>query len=108
MNRSGHRYLLVKLLTKDPPSAQTVADTINSSVEQMFGKFGSAEMKVRLIGLDPAGEKAVVRCALGSVQRLRGALATIVRVNGQPAGAMVVRSAGTIKGLDIRMQRRQR
>ena len=100
--------MLVKLLTKDPPSVQTVADTISSSVEQMFGKFGSAEMKVRLIGFDPAGDKAVLRCALGSVQKLRAALAMIVRMNGQPAGAMVVRSAGTIKALGIRMQRRQR
>jgi RNase P/RNase MRP subunit POP5 len=74
----------------------------------MFGKFGSAEMRVRLIGLNPAGDKAVFRCALGSVEKLRAALAMIARMNGQPAAAMVARSSGTIKALGVRIQRRQR
>jgi len=61
-----------------------------------------------MIDLNPAGDKAVIRCAANSVQKLRGALAMISRVGGEPAAAMVVRSSGTIKGLGVRIQRRQR
>jgi RNase P/RNase MRP subunit POP5 len=74
----------------------------------MFGKFGAAEMKVRMIGLDPAGDKAAVRCALGSVEKLRAAVAMISQVNGQLAAAMVIRSSGTIRALKAQIQRRQR
>ena len=74
----------------------------------MFGRFGVAEMKLRLIGLDLAGDKAVLRCALDSVERLRAALAIISEVNQQTAAAMVLRSSGTIRALMVRIQRRQR
>jgi RNase P/RNase MRP subunit POP5 len=65
-------------------------------------------MKVRMIGLDPAGDKAALRCARGSVEKLRAAVAMISHVSGQPAAAMVIRSSGTIRALKVRIQRRQR
>ena len=65
-------------------------------------------MNVRLIGLDPVGDKAVFRCTLESVERLRAVLAMIPEVNQQPAAAMVIRSSGTIRGLKVRVRRRQR
>jgi RNase P/RNase MRP subunit POP5 len=74
----------------------------------MFGRFGAAEMKVRMIGLHPTGDKAAVRCALGSVEKLRAAVAMISHVNGQLAAAMVIRSSGTIRALKAQIQRRQR
>jgi RNase P/RNase MRP subunit POP5 len=84
-----------------------VEDAVVRSVEYMFGKFGAAEMKVRMIGLDPAGDKAALRCALGSVEKLRAAVAMISHVNGQPAAAMVIRSSGPIRALNVRIQRRR-
>ena len=107
-NRNRQRYLLVRFLTKDPVSAQAIEDAVVHSVEHMFGNFGAAEMKVRMIGLDPVGDKAALRCALRSVEKLRAAVAMISHVNGQPAAAMVTRSSGTIKALKVRIQRRQR
>jgi RNase P/RNase MRP subunit POP5 len=98
----------VKFLTKSPVSAHIVDEAVVRSAEQMFGKFGVAEMKARLIGLDRAGGKAVFRCALGSVEKLRAALAMISQVNGQAAAAMVIRSSGTIRGLKVRIERPQR
>jgi RNase P/RNase MRP subunit POP5 len=65
-------------------------------------------MKVRLIGLHPLGDKAVFRCTLESVERLRAALAMISQINQQPAAAMVIRSSGTIRALKVRMQRPKR
>lgn len=65
-------------------------------------------MNVRLIGLDPVGNKAVFRCTLESVERLRAVLAMISQLDQQPAAAMVIRSSGTIKGLKVRVRRRQR
>jgi len=65
-------------------------------------------MKVRLIGLDPIGNKGVFLCTLELVERLRAALAMISQINQQPAAAMVIRSSGTIKALKVRMRRRQR
>jgi RNase P/RNase MRP subunit POP5 len=65
-------------------------------------------MKTRMIGLNSIGDEAVVRCAVSSVEKLRTALAMISHLDGQPAAAIVVRSSGTIKGLGVRIQRRQR
>jgi RNase P/RNase MRP subunit POP5 len=93
---------------RDSVSAKAIRETIDRSVEHMFGRFGSAEMKVRLIGLNMSGDKAVLRCASRSVEKLRAVLAMISLVNGQPAAAMVVRSSGTIRALEIRIQREQR
>jgi len=107
-NRNGHRYLLVRFLTEDPAPAQAIEDAVVRSIEHMFGKFGAAEMKVRMIGVDPVGDKAALRCALRSVEKLRAAVAMISRVNAQPAAAMVIRSSGTIRALRVRIQRRQR
>jgi RNase P/RNase MRP subunit POP5 len=73
----------------------------------MFGKFGAAEMKVRMIGLDPVGDKAALRCARGSVEKLRAAVAMISHVNAQPAAAMVIRCSGTIRALKVRIRRPQ-
>jgi RNase P/RNase MRP subunit POP5 len=50
----------------------------------------------------------VFRCTLESVERLRAALAMISQINQQAAGAMVIRSSGTIRALKVRMRRRQR
>jgi RNase P/RNase MRP subunit POP5 len=95
-------------LTKNPASVRTIEEVVVRSVEQMFGKFGAAEMKLRMIGLDSIGDKAAFRCALGSVEKLRAAVAMISQIEGQPAAAMVIRSSGTIKALRVRIQRRLR
>ena len=107
MIRPGSRYLLVRIISIEPISVQTFDRTVDRMVEESFGKFGSAEMKVRMIGLNAESDRAVVRCAQGSVEKLRTALAMISRVDGQPAAAMVLRSSGTIRGLGVRVQRRQ-
>jgi RNase P/RNase MRP subunit POP5 len=65
----------------------------------MFGRFGTAEMKLRVIGFAPVSDKVVLRCSLESVEKLRAALAIISYANQQPAAAMVIRSSGTIRGL---------
>lgn len=95
-------------MTKNPASVRTIEEVVVRSVEQMFGKFGAAEMKLRMIGLDSTGDKAAFRCALGSVEKLRAAVAMISQIEGQPAAAMVIRSSGTIKALRVRIQRRLR
>jgi RNase P/RNase MRP subunit POP5 len=77
------------------------------SVEQMFGRFGSAEMKLRVIGFGSASDKAILRCSLDSVEKLRAALAMISYTNEQPAAAMVIRSSGTIRGLRVPMRQRK-
>jgi len=107
-SRRGRRYLLVRFLAKDQVSEQAVESAVAASVSQMFGRFGVAQMNVRLIGLDSAGDKAVLRCASESVERLRAALGMILEVNQHPAAAMVLRSSGTIRGLKVRIQRRRR
>jgi RNase P/RNase MRP subunit POP5 len=73
----------------------------------MLGKFGIAEMKLRVIGFDSANG-IVLRCSLATVEKLRAALATISFANQRPAAAMVVRSSGTIDGLGARIKRQRR
>jgi RNase P/RNase MRP subunit POP5 len=107
-SRRGHRYLLVRFLAKDPLSALAIEEAVFGSVEQMFGKFGAAEMKLRVIGLGSVSDHVVLRCSLESVEKLRAALAMISFANQQPAAAMVIRSSGTIRGLGVHTHQRKR
>lgn len=85
-----------------------VKEAIERSVERMFGKFGLAEMNMRLIGHDSGSGKAVLRCELKSVEKLRAAVALTSMVSGQAAMASIICSSGTIRGLGVRIPRRQR
>jgi RNase P/RNase MRP subunit POP5 len=98
----------VKFLAKNPITVQGVQDAVERSAEQMFGRFGSAEMKLRLVGLDSASGKGVLRCTLMSVEKLRASVALISQINGQTAMGTIIRSSGTIRGLGVRIPRRQR
>jgi len=107
-NKGSQRYLLVRFFTKDPVCAEVVERAVFRSIEDMVGKLGSAEMKARLIGFEQTTGTAVLRCRLGSVERLRAAVALITHTNGNPTAAMVMRSSGTIKALKMRIQRHRR
>ena len=74
----------------------------------MFGRFGAAEMKLRVIGFGSVSDKVVLRCSLESVEKVRAALAMISYASQQPAAAMVIRSSGTIRGLRAQMHQRKR
>jgi len=72
---------------------------IQRSIEETFGKFGLAEMKVRMIDFEEATGLALFRCDLGSLERLRAVLVLTTNIDGIRATAMVLRSSGTIKAL---------
>jgi len=108
MNRRSQRYLLIRFFTKDPISAETVKQTLFRSVEDMLGRLGSAEMNARLIAFEQTTGRAVFRCEAGCVEKMRAAVALITHVNGKPAAAMVTRSSGTIKSLNLRTQRHRK
>jgi RNase P/RNase MRP subunit POP5 len=108
MPRNPHRYILVKFLCSDSISAEAVQEATRSSIEDLLGKLGTAEMRVRMIGFEEGARRAVFRCDLKSVERLRAALALMTHVDGKTVAAMTTRSSGTIKALDVRLPRRRR
>ena len=97
--------MLVKFLTRDPASSKVVEQAVYRSIDDMLGKFGSADTKARMIGFDETTGKAVFRCKTGSAENLRAVLALMTEMHGKPAAAMVVRSSGTIKALRVRLRR---
>jgi len=108
MPRSPHRYILVKFLSEDPISAEAVEQATRSSIEDLLGKLGAAEVRARMIGFEEQAKRAVFRCDLKSVERLRAALALMTRVGGKPVAVMTTRSSGTIKALNVRLPSRRR
>jgi len=108
MPRTPHRYLLAKVLCNDPVLGEAVERAARSSVEHLIGRLGAAEMKARMIGFNEEESKAVFRCDLGSIEKLRAALALMTHVNGNPVAVMTMRSAGTIKALGIKLPRHRR
>ncbi len=108
MPRNPHRYLLAKVLCNSPVSGEAVERAARSSVEHLIGRLGAAEIKARMIGFKEEENKAVFRCDLDSIEKLRAALALMTHVNGNPVAVMTMRSAGTIKSLSIRLPKRRR
>jgi len=108
MPRHPHRYILVKFLSNDPISAEAVEQATRSSIENLLGKLGTAEMRTRMIGFEERTRRAVFRCDLKTVERLRAALALMTHVDGKTVAAMTTRSSGTIKALNVKLPKRRR
>ena len=108
MPRSPHRYILVKFLSDHPISAEAAEQATRNSIEDLLGKLGAAETRARMIGFENGANRAVFRCDLKSVERLRAALALMTRVDGETVAVMTTRSSGTIKALNIRLPRHRR
>jgi len=108
VNRRSRRYLLIRFLTKEAVSAKALEQTVRRSVEEIVGKFGSAEMNMRVIDIQETDGKGILRCKSQRVESLRAVLALITNVDGTPAAAMVLRSSGTIKALKAGIPRRPR
>ncbi len=104
MNRPSMRYFLVKFVARDPISADVLENALYGSIERMFGKFGSEELRTRFIAFEESSKLAVVRCTSASVEKLRTALLLMREVDGAPLAAGVLRSSGTIRGLKVRVR----
>lgn len=105
MARESHRYLLVRFFAGGHISGKTVQESVQRSVEEMLGQFGSVELKARMISFDDGERKAVFRCNSRSLEKLRAALALMTHMDGCPVAALVLRSSGTIKGLKVPVPR---
>ncbi len=99
MKRIKRRYLLLQLDVECVPEQKAFLDAVWRAVGQIYGEFGASQTRLALINYDVEGKMAVLRTSLVTVDLVRTALASIVRLDGKAAAVHVLAVSGTIKAL---------
>ena len=99
LKRIKRRYLLVELDLECAPEQRTFLDAVWHAVGQLYGEYGASQTSLALIDYDLEGKRAILRTSLVTVDLVRTALASIVRLEGKSAAVHVLAVSGTIKAL---------
>lgn len=94
------RYLALKVECEGPVEQQVVAGAVFNAVLRLFGEVGASQAALRLIHFDGKAGYAVLRCSHTSLPMVRAAVASITRIDSQPAAVNVLRVSGTLKALE--------
>jgi RNase P/RNase MRP subunit POP5 len=98
------RYFLLKAISERPLSSEQFEKALFSSVRRLFGEFGLARIRPRLVRFDANSSEAVIACNNEGVSALQAAVGLISSASDAPVSVLTIRVSGTIKGL----RRRQR
>ena len=93
------RYLAVSIEFHDKLDSYQFMDSVWKAVTQLFGEYGASQTSLSLIFYDEASRLAILRTGHRTLEMVRTALASIIRIEKKPAAIHVVAVSGTIKKL---------
>ena len=93
------RYVLVRVFSKSPLSAEQFQSTLMDSIRRSFGEFGLARIGPKLIRFDPARAEAVVACNKDGTEDLQAAIGLVSDAQETAITALTMSVSGTLKGL---------
>lgn len=94
------RYLALKVECKGPVDQRVVGDAVLDAVLRLFGEVGASQAALRFIHFDGKGSFAVLRCSHTALPMVKAAVASVTRIDTQPAAIHVLRVSGTLKALE--------
>ncbi len=97
------RYLSLQIECKDGLQERDVADALWGAVLRLFGEVGLSETGLYLVHFDSGDNRAVLRCSHNSLPMVRAAVASITRIDGEPAAVHVLRVSGSLKALSRKL-----
>jgi RNase P/RNase MRP subunit POP5 len=101
MKRIKRRYLLLQLDVECIPEQRAFLDAVWRAIGQLYGESGASQTSLALINYDAERKRAVLRTSLVTVDIVRTALASMVRLDGKAAAVHVLAVSGTIKALSV-------
>jgi RNase P/RNase MRP subunit POP5 len=99
LKRVKRRYLLLQLDAECVPEQRVFLDAVWRAVGQLYGENGASQTSMALINYDVDGKRAILRTSLVTLEMVRTALASMVRLDGREAAVHVLAISGTIKAL---------
>jgi ribonuclease P/MRP protein subunit POP5 len=99
LKRAKRRYLALQVDSEGTLSPKEFIDAVWSAVTKLYGEYGASLTGLALIDYNSEKKTAVVRTALGTVDIVRTALASITSVENKEAAVHVMAISGTIKAL---------
>lgn len=104
--RERRRYLLFELMCEREIDKRDLLKEIWDSLYALYGDAGASESKLWLIDYhkreDANSGVGILRCAHHKVEEVRAALACIHSINDARVGIRVIKTSGTIKGVQWR------
>lgn len=74
-------------------------NTVWSAILKLYGEYGASKTGLMLINYDLEKQLAIVRTQHLAVEMIRTALASITRIDDEPAAVHIVAVSGTLKSL---------
>jgi ribonuclease P/MRP protein subunit POP5 len=97
--KERRRYLALKVQSKEPLNGRTVMDAVEASVQKLFGEYGASQANLKLIEYIPQKNQLVIRCSHKTLEKVRAAVTSTIKINGKTATIHVVSVSGTLKAL---------
>lgn len=97
--REKRRYLALNVQSEEPFIGRMVMHAIEVSVQRLFGEYEASQANLRLIEHLPKNNQLVIRCSLKTLERVRVAIASTIKINEKAAAIHIVGVSGTLKAL---------
>jgi RNase P/RNase MRP subunit POP5 len=105
LKRVRRRYLALEIDAEKMLSSEELMDVVWGAVLRLYGEYGASRAGLTLIDYDAEKQFAVIRVAHTSLEMVRTALASIMRVGNVSVCVHVLRVSGTIKALYRKVNR---
>ena len=99
LKKVKRRYLAVVIESQALCSSSEFVDSVWASLGSLFGEYGCSTVSLSLVKFNDQNRTAVIRTDHVSLDKVRVALASIMRINREPSAVQVLRISGTLKGL---------
>jgi RNase P/RNase MRP subunit POP5 len=93
------RYLALKIVSEETVNKEDLMKAVWNAVLQLYGEYGSSQVNLIQIEVDPKRSYAILRCSHKALEMVRASIASITEINAKPAAIHVVSVSGTLKSL---------
>jgi len=93
------RYLALKVECEEAVDQRAVSDAVWNTVLRLFGEVGVSQAGLYLVRFDKERSYVVLRCSHKALPMVRAAVASMTKIDNQPAAIHVLRVSGSLKTL---------
>ena len=104
MKRRIWRYLLIKVLSNERITKDSLNSTLFQNLRYLYGEQSLMETWPKIIYFNPESKEAIIRCRHNAINEVRASLALITKINEHATAIHVIRVSGTSKSLNKLMK----
>lgn len=107
IRHSRPRYLAIQIHSENIFEGDDIKNAVWNKILQLFGEYGASKTGLFLVNYDEK-KRAILRCSHKALPMVHAAVASVTRINDQPAAMHVLKISGTIKALDKKLSVKRR